>query len=76
MLLLSVPDFGTPNLLVLAVAVEKPVDGVLKLALGLVFGEPETGEQVGGVEEEDDTEDHHHRRNRHSNPMRRVDDEV
>lgn len=46
LLLLSVPDFGTPNLLALAIAVEKPVDGVVKLATSVVFGEPEDGEDT------------------------------
>jgi len=41
LLLLSVPDFGTPSQLALAVAIEKPVDGVVRLATSVVFGLPE-----------------------------------
>ncbi|TVY23034.1 hypothetical protein LHYA1_G007647 [Lachnellula hyalina] len=63
-LLLSVPDFGNPSLLALAIAVEKPQGGVVRLATNLVFGAP--------VEEDhdDDGEDIHHRRNRRSHPRR------
>jgi len=63
-LLLSVPDFGNPSLLALAIAVEKPQGGVVRLATNLVFGAP--------VEEDhdDDEEDIHHRRNRRSHPRR------
>jgi hypothetical protein len=38
---LAVPDFGTPNQLALAIAIEKPVHGVYRLATSVVFGEPE-----------------------------------
>ncbi|TVY33383.1 hypothetical protein LSUB1_G007824 [Lachnellula subtilissima] len=62
-LLLSVPDFGNPSLLALAIAVEKPQGGVVRLATNLVFGAP-------AVEEQDDGEDLHHRRNRKSHPRR------
>jgi len=41
LLLLSVPDFGIPSLLAVALAIEKPVDGTLKIATSVVFGEPE-----------------------------------
>ncbi|KAE8442405.1 hypothetical protein EG329_003363 [Mollisiaceae sp. DMI_Dod_QoI] len=44
LLLLSVPDFGNPESLAMAVAVEKPIDGVLRLATSVVFGEPEETE--------------------------------
>ncbi|CZR67406.1 uncharacterized protein PAC_17305 [Phialocephala subalpina] len=61
LLLLSIPDFGTPSLLALAIAVQKPVDGVVKLATSVVFGEPEDGE--------DTTNEHYEgRRTRKSNP--------
>jgi hypothetical protein len=63
LLLLSVPDFGNPRLLALAIAVEKPEGGVVRLATNLVFGEPEEGE-------EDTGEDLHHRHNRKSHPRR------
>jgi hypothetical protein len=45
-LLLSVTDFGYPNLVALAIAVEKPVDGVLKLATSVQYGEPDEGEEA------------------------------
>ncbi|TVY93360.1 hypothetical protein LAWI1_G000722 [Lachnellula willkommii] len=62
-LVLSVPDFGNPSLLALAIAVEKPQGGVVRLATNLVFGAP--------VEEENEAgEDLHHRRNRKSHPRR------
>lgn len=69
LLLLSVPDFGTPSLLALAIAVEKPVDGVVKLATSVVFGEPEDGEG---------TADEHYegRRTRKSNPRMPVESPV
>ncbi len=41
LLLLSVPDFGNPESLAMAVAVEKPIDGVLRLATSVDVGEPE-----------------------------------
>ncbi len=41
LLLLSITDFGYPNLVTLALAVEKPVDGVLRLATSVQYGEPE-----------------------------------
>lgn len=41
LLLLSVPDFGIPSQLALAIAIEKPADGVVRLATSVVFGEEE-----------------------------------
>ena len=41
LLLLSITDFGYPNLVTLALAIEKPVDGVLRLATSVQYGEPE-----------------------------------
>jgi hypothetical protein len=45
LLLVSLTDFGYPNLVTLALAVEKPVDGVLKLATSVQYGEPEETEE-------------------------------
>ncbi|KAH8779019.1 hypothetical protein BGZ57DRAFT_890306 [Hyaloscypha finlandica] len=45
LLLVSITDFGYPNLVTLALAVEKPVDGVLKLATSVQYGEPEETEE-------------------------------
>jgi len=52
LLLLSLTDFGYPNLVTMAVAVEKPVDGVLRLATSLQYGEPdETDEEPAETHE-------------------------
>jgi len=45
LLLLSITDFGYPNLVTLAIAVEKPVDGVVRLATSLQYGEPDEVEE-------------------------------
>ena len=45
LLLLSVSDFGNPNLVTLAIAVEKPVAGVVKLATSVLYGEPDETEE-------------------------------
>ncbi len=45
LLLPSVPDFGNPNLVTMAIAVEKPVAGVLKLATSVLYGEPDETEE-------------------------------
>jgi len=45
LLLVSVTDFGNPNLVTMALAVEKPVDGVLKLATSVSYGEPEEADE-------------------------------
>lgn len=39
--MLAVPDFGCPSQLALAIAIEKPVHGVYRLATSVVFREPE-----------------------------------
>ena len=41
LLLLSVPDFGNPNLVTTSIAVEKPNAGVVTLATSVLFGEAE-----------------------------------
>lgn len=64
LLLLSILDFGNPISLSLAIAIERPEGGVVKLGTSFVFGEP--------VEEHSPAEDVHHRRNRRSNPLRRA----
>ena len=61
LLLASVPDFGNPYWLAMAVAVERPTGGVVKLATTFVFGEPE--------EVENGTEHEASRRTRKSNPL-------
>jgi hypothetical protein len=43
-----VPDFGNPNLVTLAIAVEKPAKGIYKLATSVLHGEPD--EEEGGGE--------------------------
>ena len=45
LLLLSVSDFGNPNLVTLAIAVEKPIAGVVKLATSVLYGEPDETEE-------------------------------
>ncbi|KAK0122425.1 hypothetical protein ONS95_010661 [Cadophora gregata] len=44
LLLISVPDFGNPELVTMVVSIEKPVTGILKLATSLDFGEAEAEE--------------------------------
>lgn len=41
LLLVSVPDFGNPELVTMGVSIEKPATGILKLATSLEFGEAE-----------------------------------
>jgi hypothetical protein len=45
LLLLSVPDLGNPNLVTMAIAVEKPVAGVVKLVTSLLYGAPDNTEE-------------------------------
>jgi hypothetical protein len=45
LLLLSITDFGYPNLVALAIAVEKPISGVLKLATSVQYGEADETEE-------------------------------
>lgn len=45
LLLISVPDFGNPELVTMGVSIEKPVTGILKLATSLDFGEAEESEE-------------------------------
>ena len=58
------PDFGSPNLVTMAIAVEKPVSGVMKLATSVLYGEPEETEEIGETEGEVYTG----RKTRKSNP--------
>jgi len=44
LLLISVPDFGNPELVTMGVSIEKPVTGILQLATSLKFGEAEESE--------------------------------
>ncbi|PVH80921.1 hypothetical protein DL98DRAFT_654370 [Cadophora sp. DSE1049] len=49
LLLISVPDFGNPELVTMGVSIEKPLTGILKLATSLEFGEAEeSGEYEEG----------------------------
>lgn len=48
LLLISVPDFGNPSLVTLAVTVEKPAKGLYKLATSVLHGEPDDEEDDGG----------------------------
>jgi len=69
LLLLSVPDFGNPNLVTMAIAVEKPVAGVMKLTTSVLYGEP--------VETEESTaETHESRHARKNNPRTPAEDIV
>ena len=45
LLLLSVPDFANLNLVTMAITVEKPVAGVVKLATSVLYGEPDETEE-------------------------------
>lgn len=45
LLLLSIPDFGYPDLVTMDVALLKPADGVLKLATSVEYGETEEEEE-------------------------------
>ncbi|KAH7370866.1 hypothetical protein BKA65DRAFT_545565 [Rhexocercosporidium sp. MPI-PUGE-AT-0058] len=45
LLLISVPDFGNPELVTMGVTIEKPVTGILKLGASLEFGEAEESEE-------------------------------
>lgn len=47
LLLVSAVDFGYPGSVNLAVAVEKPAPGLLKLATSVQFGEPDDSEENG-----------------------------
>ena len=69
LLLLSVPDFGNPNLVVMAITVEKPVAGVVKLATSVLYGEPDEIE-------ENTAETGESRRTRKSNPRMLAEDIV
>jgi hypothetical protein len=46
-LLNSASDFGSPGSVSLAIAVEKPADGVLKFATSVQYGDPEDIEENG-----------------------------
>lgn len=48
LLLVSVPDLGNPSLVTMAVVVEKPANGLLKLATSVLHGEPDEDEDAGG----------------------------
>jgi hypothetical protein len=65
--LLSVPDFGSPNLVNTTIAVEKPISGLLKLATSVEYGEPD---------EADENETHEQRRYGKSKPRVPAEDEV
>jgi len=67
LLLLSVPDFGNPNLVTMAIAVEKPVAGVVKLATSVLYGEPDETE-------DNTTETRESRRTRKGNPQMPAED--
>lgn len=60
-LLLSVPDFGTPNSLAMEIAIEKLAGGAVRLTTIVSLGEQEDTE--GSFTEPDE-----HRRTRKSNP--------
>ena len=47
LLLVSVPDLGTPSLVTLAVAVERPAKGLYKLATSVLHGELDEEEDSG-----------------------------
>ncbi|KIN07118.1 hypothetical protein OIDMADRAFT_15995, partial [Oidiodendron maius Zn] len=61
LLILSVPDFGSPNLLAMDIAVEKPTGGPVKLTTSILLGEQEDAEDII-------TEPDEYRRSRKSNP--------
>ena len=67
LLLLSVPDFGSPNLVNTAIVVERPIAGLLKLATSVEYGEPD---------EADENETHEQRRYGKSKPRVPAEDEV
>ena len=72
LLLLSVSDFGDPHLVIMAIAVEKPVSGVLRLGSSVSYGEAEATEDA--VEPEDET--YAGRKTRKSNPRMPVTEDV
>lgn len=37
--MISIPDFGNPNAVTLDLAIEKPSEGLVKLATSVLFGE-------------------------------------
>lgn len=67
LLLLSVPDFGSPHLVNTAIVVERPIAGLLKLATSVEYGEPD---------EADENETHEQRRYGKSKPRVITEDEV
>ncbi len=69
LLLVSVPDFGNATLVTLAVAVEKPVAGVVTLTTSVLYGEPD--ETEGDTAEARDS-----RRSQKSKPRRPLEDTV
>lgn len=44
LLLISIPDFGNPELVNMGLSIEKPANGILKWATSLEFGEAEEEE--------------------------------
>lgn len=45
LLLISILDFGNPQLVTMGLSIQRPVTGILKLATSLEFGEAEETEE-------------------------------
>jgi len=50
LLLVSVPDFGNPKQVTLAIQVDRPGEGLIKVGSSLVFGELDEGENEEAYE--------------------------